>query len=124
MVEILAIHSRSENLILSVVYRQPDNSTKGYPSKAKEFKQGITKLHEKISQLDQPVPDIIIGGDFNLPHAEWPTGNPTSGCFSEEKKCCLFSMTFHKNSISLNMSNHQPTKMETLWIWYLPTTVT
>ena len=36
-------------------------------------------------KLEQPIPDIIIGGDFNLPHVEWPACISTPNCFSEEK---------------------------------------
>ena len=32
-----------------------------------------------------PFPDIIIGGDFNLPHVIWPSGSPATGASTEEQ---------------------------------------
>ena len=37
VVEIIALYSKTENLVISTVYHLPDNSTNGYPSRLNEF---------------------------------------------------------------------------------------
>ena len=48
-------------------------------------KQPLTKLKQVLYDLKDPTPDIIITGDFNLPHTKWPEGIPTPGATSDEK---------------------------------------
>jgi hypothetical protein len=67
------------------LYRQPDDSTHGRPSTNNEFKAAINKLTEAINSIGD-TPDLIIGGDFNLPHISWDTNSPSRQCPNEEKE--------------------------------------
>lgn len=73
VVEALVIHSKKENLLLAVIYRQP-NSAGPHRSGAAEF---IEALNEISSVLDstEGAPDIIFSGDFNLPDMDWNQTN-------------------------------------------------
>ena len=82
-VEIVCIHSADENLLLATLYRQPDNSSHDRPSNNRELKSAITKLQECINKLET-TPDVIIGGDFNLPNAKWPECTPGNHCPRQE----------------------------------------
>ena len=70
-VELLAVYSESENLLIATIYRQPDDTTNNRPSSNRQLKPAIDTLQEAVMKLDQ-TPGIIIGGDFNLPHTSWP----------------------------------------------------
>ena len=85
VVDILAVYSKAENLIITTLYRQPDDSAHNRPSKCQEFKPAILALQKVILELDV-MPDIIIGGDFNLPHARWPVFEPNTGCPKDERE--------------------------------------
>ena len=69
-VETLAIFSKVLDLHIACVYRQPDSQANR--SDAKSFKQAMHKLHTVLSAIRQQ--NIIIAGDFNLPHARWDNG--------------------------------------------------
>ena len=58
------------DLHIACVYRQPDNQANR--SDAKSLKQAVHKLHTVLSGIRQQ--NIIITGDFNLPHARWGNG--------------------------------------------------
>ena len=89
VVEVLGLHSPSENLFIAIMYRQPDDSKGGYTSKSKELKTALSKLAKVISDIPAPAPNIIFGGDFNLPHASWPEGIPTPGATKDEKEMLI-----------------------------------
>ena len=93
---------------MSVIYRQPDNSTNGYPSKFAEFQEGMVELKSKILDLEDPTPDIIIGGDFNLPHIAWPLCIPKQASYPEEPRMVELLDQF---SQELHLTQHinQPT---------------
>ena len=82
-VELLAVYSQKENLLIATVYRQPDDEANGRPSNNNQLKYAITTLQKAILNLEQ-TPDVIIGGDFNLPHAAWPECTPKDGCTWKE----------------------------------------
>ena len=85
VVEVIATYSRKENLLLATVYRQPDDLLHGRPSTSFHFNKAMTQLSNTITSLDS-TPDIIIGGDFNLPHASWPDCMPANQCPSDERE--------------------------------------
>ena len=69
------------------MYRQPDDTTNGYPSSNKELTEILDKLKLTISQLSSPTPDIIIMGDFNFPHVlpdTWQNGLTKPGISGDE----------------------------------------
>ena len=45
-----------------------------------------------MTSLTNPTPDILFMGDFNLPHANWLTGECSPGADKEEQKMvkCLY----------------------------------
>ena len=67
-----------------VVYRQPDDKYNGHPSSNIDFNIPLKRAKNAILSLN-PTPDIIVGGDFNLPHASWPEGIPTDGATVSER---------------------------------------
>ena len=60
--EALVTHSQKENLIIAVVYRQPDSSSSGHTSGAPEFTEALNKITSTIEDI-QGNPDIIFCGD-------------------------------------------------------------
>ena len=85
VIETLGLYSKTNNLLIIVVYRQPDDSGGGHRSTNVEFKQALSKLEETLSSTICPMPDILICGDFNLPHAEWKEGQIGNGASKDEK---------------------------------------
>ena len=66
-VQLLCLYSSVENLALLVTYRQPDDKYHGHPSSANDFIFPLNRVKSLLTNLS-PTPDIIFGGDFNLPH--------------------------------------------------------
>ena len=104
VIESLGIHVMSLNLILLVTYRSPDNCTKTkdgkssgiqHRSTSKEFKAYLDELKKLLVSLPTPTPDILLMGDFNLPHADWLTGECSSGADKEEQMMvkCLYELS-------------------------------
>ena len=85
VIEALCVHVHQLNLVLCTVYRQPDDITGGNRSKAAEFSTFMASLSEVIESLPSPTPSILIGGDFNLPKAAWPSCTPMVGASAEER---------------------------------------
>ena len=48
-IQALCLFSEKENLLLCVVYRQPDDKAHGHPSTSYEFKKMIEDLRESVS---------------------------------------------------------------------------
>ena len=72
--EILGLYSKSKSLLLVVIYRQPDDIVGGHRSTHTEFRQVLVKLTKVLSTISSPMPEVLVCGDFNLPHAIWPEG--------------------------------------------------
>ena len=71
--ELLIVYSEQENMLISVIYRQPNDSSHGHPSSCKEFSEILKKLKDTFDTFtDGALPDISMLGDFNLPYASWP----------------------------------------------------
>ena len=66
-----------------------------------DFKTALRRLANVLSSFD-PAPDIIVGGDFNLPHVKWPDGSPLPGASTEEQLMLNFL-----NEISNTLFLHQ-----------------
>ena len=86
VIEMLGLYSKVENIIIVIVYRQPDDESHGNPSKNKEFKIAMTALKEKLLQFDNLTPDIFIGGDFNLTHILLDSGMPDKDCTKDVRE--------------------------------------
>ena len=79
------LYSQKENLAIVVIYRQPDDKTHGNVSSSPQFSEIMNKISIVISQINSPTPDIIIGGDFNLPHINWLDNSFDNKCKKDEK---------------------------------------
>ena len=108
VIEVLGLHIKVKNLVLIIVYRQPDNRVGGHRSTNVHFKEALEKLHEVIMQLPKPTPDIIMCGDFNLPNALWPEGNIKAGASTDEQIMIKDLVTF-KNEFFLAQEIMKPT---------------
>ena len=84
VIECSGVMIHSLNLMVYTVYRQPDE--KNHRSTSQHFSALLTKLREHLSSLPKPTPDVILQGDFNLPHANWETGECTPGVSSSPTK--------------------------------------
>ena len=73
------------NAVLVTLYRQPNDPIGGNISTTAEFQQFLTELNQFLAALPVPLPTILIGGDFNLPNASWPSCSPRSGASADEK---------------------------------------
>ena len=71
VIECLCLFSEIQNFSLIVVYRQPDDAIHGHPSNTTHFIELLRSLTEKVTPVDSPLPDIVFGGDFNLPNIDW-----------------------------------------------------
>ena len=85
VVEMLGLYVKSSNLLIIVMYRPPDDRIGGHCSTHIEFRQALSKLHDTLQDLPTPTPDIILCGDFNLPHAIWPGGGVKVGAARDEQ---------------------------------------
>ena len=83
-IQLLCLYSKAENIAIITVYRQPDDKTHGHPSTPNDLKIALARLKSELQKL-QPTPDIVMGGDFNLPHAVWPEGTPSQGASIDER---------------------------------------
>ena len=109
VIESLCIHVHQLNLVLCAVYRQPDDPTGGNRSTSSEFLTLIAKLTEVLETLPTPTPSILIGGDFNLPKAAWPSCIPMRGASTDEKNMInALSIFSSQNFLSqiVNKSTH------------------
>ena len=108
VVEVLCLYSRVENLLLIVIYRQPDDIAHGHASTSKEFNEALMELKKAIEPLDQPLPDIFMGGDFNLPFIDWQKNQPGTGC-SKDTKLMFSMLSDFANDLCLKQHVNKPT---------------
>ena len=87
VIEIVGIHIRSINMVVIVVYRQPDDMVNNHRSTSEQFGKAMKHINKKLEDLPSPAPEIIICGDFNMPHIKWLASNPKEhNTPSDEKK--------------------------------------
>ena len=88
VIESLGILLPILNLVLIITYRSPDSKTAKVKNRStvKEFREYLAKLKEFLASLPSPTPDIIMMGDFNLPHANWTTGQCRTGSTTDEQE--------------------------------------
>ena len=85
VIELIGLYSKANNLLLIAMYRQPDDITGGNRSTEKEFKHALCELENILSTTQNPTPDILLCGDFNLPNANWTEGKARPGANKDEK---------------------------------------
>ena len=83
-IQLLCLYSKSENIVIATLYRQPDDRAHGNPSTPGDLKSALVRLKIALEGIT-PTLDIILGGDFNVPHVNWPAGTPTNRATSDEK---------------------------------------
>jgi hypothetical protein len=75
----------------------------------------MIRLRKCLNELPKPAPTIIIGGDFNLPHALWPSGTPGGGASKEERDMIHymseFAEDFHLIQCIPTQATHQKGNM-------------
>ena len=95
VIESICLHLKSLNLVIINTYRSPDNNPKskdGTPkenhprSTAKQLNHFLRELRKVLQSLPAPNPDVLMMGDYNLPHANWITGLCTSGASKDEQE--------------------------------------
>ena len=95
VIESIGLDIPSLNQILIVTYRSPDQCDvtkdgavikKRHRSTAKEFKCYLVQLRKFLKSLPAPNPDILLKGDYNLPHADWLTGECKPGATTDEQE--------------------------------------
>ena len=84
VIEITGLYSKAKNLLLLVLYRQPDDIKGGHRSTSTEFKQALSKLGECLSSFSQ-MPDTLLCGDFNLPNAKWSNSHESQCAGGDER---------------------------------------
>ena len=68
VVELLGLHSKLDNLYIVVIYRQPNDTHSGNKSGPTELKTALSRLKQNLDNLPTPTPNLVICGNFNLPH--------------------------------------------------------
>ena len=84
VIEAIGLMLKSLNLLLVVLYRQPDDRAHGHRSTSREFRHFLMKLDEFLASQPSPVPDIVVMGDFNLPHGNWSIGSDIQSASGDE----------------------------------------
>ena len=77
VIDSLAITLPALDQVLILTYRSPDANVRGidcHRSTNKELDAYLNQLRRFLSSLPSPTPNIIMMGDYNLPHANWTTG--------------------------------------------------
>ena len=96
VVELLCVYSKTLNQCIVVVYRQPDY--KDHRSQFTHFSNALNELNKFVSAVQGCTPQMIICGDFNLPHINWSEGLPClRPSVTEENK-----MAFALNEMCVN----------------------
>ena len=72
VIECLGLSLEGLNTVCYTVYRSPNSPN--HRSGSKEFRELLRALDEHMSALPTPTPTIILQGDFNLPSADWDSG--------------------------------------------------
>ena len=108
VIEAIGLMITSLNLFVSVVYRQPDDQAGGNHSTSIQFDRFLEQVRSTVSSLPQPTPNIVIAGDFNLPHATWSPSLQISGAPPEERRM-LQSLDDLCTEHFLQQMVHEPT---------------
>ena len=86
VIEILGTHIKDINLVIIVIYRQPDDEVNKHRSTSIQFGKAIKVISDALDELATPTPEVVICGDFNLPHVKWPESKCRTGVSTDERK--------------------------------------
>ena len=68
MIEAVGLAIKSLNLMIFNLYRQPNDPTGGNLSTSTQFALLLAEITKVIESQPAPTPNVVIAGDFNLPH--------------------------------------------------------
>ena len=85
-VDVLVLHIKQLNVALIVVYRHPDDPNGRVRSTANQLSPALDAVRSSLAELATPIPELIMCGDFNLPHALWETRTFSPGATADEKR--------------------------------------
>merc|ERR1719154_406923 len=87
-----------------------DDIVGGHTSKSAQFSVFLDKLSEELDGLPSPTPDVILAGDFNLPHAVWPQCEPSAGASGDEKQMLQLLSNFSSKHFMTQLVTQQTHK--------------
>ena len=102
--------SKPSNLLLIVLYRQPDDAIHRTPSNTTHFNELLRFSTEKMRPVDSHLPDIVFAGDFNLPNILW-LEKTSSTCTKEVRKMASVMESF-TSEFFFKQSVTQPTLID------------
>jgi len=76
---------KTKNLLIINLYRQSNDKPGSHRLTNVEFRNALGIIIAILTSIKSPAPDIILTGDFNLPHAIWPNGDMRTGATSDEQ---------------------------------------
>lgn len=105
VIEAIGLNLKGLNLLLVVLYRQPDDQAHGHRSTSREFCPFLEELDEFLTSQPAPTPDIVVMGDFNLPHGPWSNRRSTQGASGDEGIMVGALMEFSTNHFLVQQVN-------------------
>ena len=87
VIESLGVHIQSLNLLIVVTYRSPDTASEMNENRSTnvQFSLYLSELQNFLLSSASPTPDILLMGDYNLPHANWSSGECLPGASKAEQ---------------------------------------
>ena len=86
--EALGVHIKKLNLIIFIIYRSPCPEQDHVNRPQNKFQKVLSSIKTVLDSMlisINPMPDIMVAGDFNLPKSHWPDCTPKSGATLLEK---------------------------------------
>ena len=108
VIEALCLHLPNLNMVVVIVYRQPNDAVGGNKSTSDQLQVFLDELGEVLTALPSPMPTLILAGDFNLPNASWPACAPSRGASGDEKKMINLLQQFSSSHFLIQVVD-QPT---------------
>ena len=105
VIEAIGVQLKSLNLLLIVLYRQPDDRERGHRSTNREFGHFLGELDEFLASLPPPAMDIVVMGDFNLPHGNWSCDGSVRGATGDEGEMVRSLNDFTSNHFLVQQIN-------------------
>ena len=110
-VEVLGLHIKTHNLMIFVLYRQPNDPKGKNLSTSKEFREALEAVSAVLEDHVSPTPDILLLGDFNLPHMDWNEGKIRAGAAADERRMINLLQNFTDENFLFQQIN-EPTHVE------------
>ena len=102
-VEVLAVMVKELRLAMAIVYRPPRCPTQ-------YFEEVMERLRTTLASCDRPAPEIVILGDFNLPHVDWDSRMVNGGRSDERFQAELIFSLMDEHC--LNQEVEEPTRRQ------------